>query len=102
MSPQNTIVARDAFVSVKLGLYTHYHFSLFSPQSCQMERDSLRCFSELLNFNQAEEDNALHTKHCHLFAHSVVHKKKGNDAPMQCIFVEDWIITFTHSLSSCC
>lgn len=31
----------------------------------------------------------------------VVHTKKGEDAPVQCIFVEDWSITFTHSLSSC-
>lgn len=70
MSLQNATVAQDAFVSIKLRLCTHYHFPLFPPQSCQMERDSLRHFSELLNFNQVEEDNALHTKRCHLFARS--------------------------------
>lgn len=77
VSLQNTTVAQDAFVSVKFRLCTHYHFPLFPPQSCQMERDSLCRFSELLNFNQVEEDNALHTKHCHLFApSSSTHKER--------------------------
>ncbi|XP_009316824.1 PREDICTED: biorientation of chromosomes in cell division protein 1 [Pygoscelis adeliae] len=57
VSPQNPTVARDAFVSVKLGLCTYYRFSLFSPQSCQMDRDSLRRFSELLSFNQPAYQN---------------------------------------------